>query len=396
VQNRPFKALCACAASPTCSGREPAAQVGWALPIAKGFKIIDFSQPWSFATGSFFCITSGLILEVLNFSLNSEYSVAMHWIRIGVLGINFKTAPLPLREAIARGTESLNGESAIFFPHPTVLLSTCNRTEIYFSADDLAEAHSDLLAYLRGQIKEDFEHRLYSYFGIDCFVHLCRVTAGLDSAIFAETEIQRQVKVAYARAGKRGCLPKCLHYGFQKALKVGKLVRSAFTADRNDPTLYGTLWQMAEWQNKRILLVGNSEINRGFLSFLMHKGIRGISLCTRNPSVVRLEEVHVYDRTILKRWPEYDIVVCASKAEGYLIEGEGTSLIFDLSVPRNVDPQVRGATLYNIDQLIEQRKTRESLEQREITVWENAVKLARIYQIKTLRVPESAGMELRL
>lgn len=315
----------------------------------------------------------------------------MHWIRIGVLGINFKTADLPLREAIARGAESLSGAAAIFFSHPTVLLSTCNRTEIYFSADDLAEAHSDLLAYLRAQIKEDFEHRLYSYFGIDCFVHLCRVAAGLDSAIFAETEIQRQVKVAYGRACERHLVPKCLHYGFQKALKVGKLIRSTIAIQRGFPTLYGTLWQLAEWQNKRILLVGNSEINRGFLSFLMHKGIEGIALCTKNPDSVRFEGVRAYDRRILEKWQEFDVVVCASRSEGYLIEGAAKEActVFDLSVPRNVDPMVgRSATLYNIEQLnqmIEQRRTKEHLEQCEALLWENAVRLARIYKVKTLR-----------
>lgn len=292
---------------------------------------------------------------------------------IGVLGLNFKTADLNLREAIARGTQSL-GQN-IFLRFPVVLLSTCNRTEVYFTAENLASAHSDLLALLRKNIEEPFEHRLYSYFGIDCFAHLCRVTAGLDSAMFAETEIQGQVKQAYLRASAR--LPACLHFAFQKALKVGKSIRSQLSQE--NPTLYGTLWRMTDWKNKKILLVGYSEFNRGFASYLMHKNIRNFTFCTKNPEQVE----GACNRSVLERWQEYDVIVCASKAEGYLIRGKGEShhLIFDLSVPRNVDPQVgESVTLYNIDQFSEQNREEERYE---ALLWENVVRLWRIYAAKT-------------
>jgi len=315
-------------------------------------------------------------------------------LQIGVLGINFKTAELALRESIARGAQSLSGERAIFFPHPIIVLSTCNRTEIYFSSDDLAAAHSDLLAYLRAQIEEEFEHRLYSYFGVDCFAHLCRVASGLDSAILAETEIQRQVKVAYAQARR---LPSCLHYAFQKALKVSKGIRNRLELERGTPTLYGTLWQLAEWKNKRILLVGYSEINRGLISYLMHKQVKDLTLCTRDPFSLKLEGIHLRDRTVLDRWQEYDVIVCASKANGYLISGNGSKnqVIFDLSVPRNVDPNV-GAKLYNIDQLIEQNEGALRLERCEAFLWENVLKLTRIYRSKTQHVADSAEMGLHV
>jgi len=315
---------------------------------------------------------------------------------IAVLGINFKTADLQLREAVARGSQILGGERGIFFRHPLVLLSTCNRTEFYFSAGDLAEAHTDLLAHLRLQIGGFFEQRLYSCFGLDCFVHLCRVAAGLDSAMVGETEIQRQVRVAYSRAK---WLPSCLHYAFQKALKVSKLVRHQWELEKRTFTLYGTLWQLAEWKGKRILLVGYSEINRGLLSFLMHKGVVDISLCTKNPAAVKLENVHVCNRSVLNRWQTYDVIVCASQAENYLIRGQGHSghFLFDLSVPRNVDPEVgKSAVLYNIDQLIEEQGTSRCFERCEALIWENAVKLARIYCTKTQHVLESGGRESHL
>lgn len=305
---------------------------------------------------------------------------------VGVLGINFKTAELHLREAIARGAATLTFERALFFRHPIVVLSTCNRTEIYFSGPDLAEVHTALLAHLRLHIEEPFEHRLYSYFGIDCFAHLCKVAAGLDSAIIAESEIQRQVRLAYASARS---LTSCLHYIFQKALKVSKWVRNQLDP-RDLPTLYGTLWHLAEWHCKRILLVGYSEINRGLISFLTHKGVFDLSLCTR--SAIHLDGVHVLDRGALNRWQDYDVIVSASCANGYLITGSSSKshVIFDLSVPRNVDPAV-GALLYNIDQLTQKQGTYH-LERYESLVWHEVVKLARLYGLKTQHAQEILEM----
>ena len=73
-------------------------------------------------------------------------------LKVGVIGINHKIANLAFREAMARGAATLSGEKALFFPHPVLLLSTCNRTEIYFGGNDLASIHSDLLEWLRGDI----------------------------------------------------------------------------------------------------------------------------------------------------------------------------------------------------------------------------------------------------
>jgi glutamyl-tRNA reductase len=314
-------------------------------------------------------------------------------LRVGVIGINFKTADLELREAVARGAESLSEEKRLFFKHPTVLLSTCNRTEIYFSAEDLAEAHSDLLSLLRSQIEAPFEQRLYSYFGIDAFTHLCRVASGLDSAILAETEIQRQVKVAYTKAAAVIRLSPSLHYAFQKSLKVAKEVRSTQFLDRGAPTLFGTMWRLitdvlGDLRKCKVLLIGYSEINRGFASFLSHKGSFDVSLCTRSPERI----AGAKGREILSRWQEYDLIVSAAKAEGYLIEGEGREkqLIFDLSVPRTVDPTIQKAALFNIeqiDQLIEKRRKGNicQLEKCEALVEERVQCLARLYREKLER-----------
>jgi len=321
-------------------------------------------------------------------------------LKVGVIGLNHKTADLSTLEAVARGANVLAGERALFFPYPTILLSTCNRTEIYFSADNLSEAHAALLALLRYCVDGHFEQRLYSYFHADCFAHLCRVTAGLDSAIFAETEIQRQVKVAYARALEHLALPSCLHYVFQKALKVAKEVRS-YLGGGQGAGLCGVLYEIAKsfWEmleGRKILLVGYSEIHRSFASFLVRKGINQFCLVTRNPETVSLEGAKVYERQLLQSWREFDWISCASKSEEALIRGSSPKrhLIFDLSVPRNVDPAVAKSpyiSLWNIEQIhqrIDEQRILQAdrLEHCETILWNQVVKLARIYRAKVTRV----------
>ena len=320
-------------------------------------------------------------------------------LNVGVIGLNHKTASLLFREEMAKGASALSGEKALFFPYPTVLLSTCNRTEIYFSAENLAEAHSDLLLFLRRYIETPFEHRLYSYFGLDCFAHLCRVAAGLDSAILAETEIQRQVKVAYERAAEYARLPASLHYIFQKGLKVGKEIRSQGAMSLGAPTLANAIWELAkgflQGTRKQILFVGYSEMNRALISYFYRKKIEGLTLCTRNPAAVR-SPCRSVDRSELHRWVEYDLILCASSSERYLVEGESkrAHFIFDLSVPRNVDPRLGHAAnirLYNIEelnQIIDQKQQAQSrdFERSEEFVWEKAVQLAHLYSENRLRL----------
>lgn len=315
-------------------------------------------------------------------------------VSIAVLGVNHKTAEIHLRERIVRGAQDLNNNP--FFPYPTVILSTCNRIEIYFSAEDLAEAHSHLLSYLRAGIDVPFEQALYSFFGIDCFFHLCRVAAGLDSAIFAESEIQRQVRVAYADAKR---LPSSLHFVFQKALKISKEIRSYQHAE-GALTLYQALWRLTEWQNRKILIVGYSQINRGLIAFLQRKGMDVLTLVTRSSEPIRLEGVKVVDRSFLAHWQAYDVIVCGAKSEEYLIQGKGrdNQVIFDLSVPRNVDPKTE-AKLYNIEQIhrwMQEQQTSENAFHGESLIWQNVIRLTKIFRVKTQRALDTLGTELHL
>lgn len=296
--------------------------------------------------------------------------------RIGVLGINYKSAEINTQEFISKACHrKLSRESIIAEKYHCVIVSTCNRTEIYFSAENLAEAHSDLLNILREEVAIPFEHKLYSYFGFDCFLHLAYVTSGLDSVIIAESEIQRQVKVAYEQTLLHYALPSSLHYLFQKCLKLGKEIRTNLPLAQNQVTIAKILFQIShhllkELADTPLLFIGNSEINRKVITFFQRKGIRNITLCTRSvrsaQELAEKEKLALCSWEDLHLWQEFPLVICGSNAPHFIIANPRgkiqTRLIFDLSVPRNVDPHLARhtqITLLNMEELgvmIEQKQ----------------------------------------
>ncbi len=307
--------------------------------------------------------------------------VELH-MRIGILGMSHKSAEIETREYVSKACLArISSASAIAEKLHCVVLSTCNRTEIYFSTCSLSDAQSALLNVLKEEIVVPFEHKLYSFFGVDCFMHLARVTAGLDSMIIAESEIQRQVKTAYEQALLNEHLPSCLHFLFQKSLQLGKKIRSDFALTQNQISLEKILFQISQNLLKDILdlpvlLVGNSEINRKVIAYFRRKGMRRIFLCTRSVNSARemfkKEEITPLSWDNLSSWKDFPIVICGSNAPHCVVyhgrESLSTRLIFDLSIPRNVDPAISRhpqPLLFNIQQLsamIERQQRKNLLE----------------------------------
>jgi len=291
--------------------------------------------------------------------------------QVGVVGINDKLADLKLREQFAKSCQKCFGPlQAVHEDHYFILLSTCNRIEIYFSSHDLAATQIYLLAILRSEIKEEFDHKLYSYFRVDCFRHLIRVSLGLDSAIIAETEIQGQVKLAYEKTSEYHSLPGDLHFLFQKALGVAKKLRFEIQLSRGMPNLEQAILQAGKRvfqppESARLLLIGTSEINQKILLFLTNKNFKNITLCNRSDEqawqLAKQHGTHHLTWSQLTLWHEYDWLIFATKSPDYLITQEkigrypmSQKLMMDLSVPRNVEPalgEYSFITLLNIDQI---------------------------------------------
>lgn len=292
-------------------------------------------------------------------------------LRAGVVGINHKLADLKLREKLARACNRLFGaRNSLHNDHTFVLLSTCNRTEVYFTSEDLSITHTYILNILRNEVSEEFDHKLYSFFGSDCFSHLSRVTAGLDSAIIAETEIQGQVKVAYESTIAYTPIPADLHYLFQKSLKIGKHVRTQLDLGRGMPELEHAVLQIGSQlfkypKKSKVLFIGTSEINRKILNFFMRKGMENITLCNRSADAANALAESKQLKTLpwdqFSQWQSYDWIIFGTKSPEYLLTRSllerpvcGQKLVIDLCVPRNVEPglaKTSGINLFNIDQI---------------------------------------------
>jgi glutamyl-tRNA reductase len=261
------------------------------------------------------------------------------------------------------------------------------------------------LSVLRGAITDPFEHGLYSYFGEDCFAHLAQVTAGLDSAVTFETEIQRQVKIAYENGSMGHPLSKELHFLFQKCLKVGKTIRSTFPAAHTSIGLEQIIFQIThnffrDLRGISILFVGNSEINRKILSYFNKKSESKILLATRHRSECP-NNVSVCDLDQLGSCLDFDLVICGSFFHDYFIRREELEkknhfrlkLILDLAVPRNVDPLIKyhpKVQLLNIDDLTKFLDQKLSCYNQEIQsclkkIREDVEKQTILFKQKTLR-----------
>lgn len=263
---------------------------------------------------------------------------------VGVLGISYKSAHLALREEIAACCQDFLQQ------WQAVVLSTCNRTEIYFSSRDLAQTHSEILHALKKVVTTSFDHAMYSFFGRECFEHLALVTAGLDSAILGESDIQRQVKLAYKEASLRNPLSSSLHFLFQKSLKIGKEVRSTFLSPM---TLEGVICSLVksffyEPSELKVLMIGFSEINRKVGRALLKRSQIKMTFCTRSPlsahSFALDYGVSVIDWSSLQTWADYDLVICATYSQEPVISSLPSSfktrLMLDLSVPRGISPDL--------------------------------------------------------
>lgn len=292
--------------------------------------------------------------------------------QVGVVGMSHRSAELQLRELLARACQK-----RLIHTAGCVVLSTCNRTEIYFSTEEdvasnlLLTKHSEIMRDLRDEMALPLEPHFYSYFGRDCFAHLAMVTAGIDSVILGESEIQRQVKVAYENAMLFGALPKQMHFLFQKCLKIGKEVRTTLPHLAVRTSMEAVSYRLGcyllgDLATKRVLFVGNSEINRKILGYFRRKGIAQISLCTRGViSATEWAQQHgvcllSWDRIAL--WQDFELTICGTNAPDFVLTqqqlrrdfAQQSLLILDLAIPRNVDPNLGRhprISLFNIEAL---------------------------------------------
>jgi glutamyl-tRNA reductase len=298
------------------------------------------------------------------------------------LGVSHKTAPLELRERMALTEGRAVGVLGELLDRDEILeaatISTCNRTELYLYTADPVGAEAVALGILSREASTqptDLVGHLYSLQGPAAAEQLFRVTAGLDSMIIGEAEIQGQVKRSYELALVEGATGPILNRLFRAALAAGKRARTETAISERSMSIPSVAVELAqrtlgELEDRRVLVVGAGETAELTARALAAKGVEAIFIANRH-----------YDRAIgladrfgghavrFEHLPEEltdaDIVVTSTSSPHHVIEREELAevmkarggrplLLIDLAVPRDIHPasrEVAGTSLYDMDDL---------------------------------------------
>ena len=291
-----------------------------------------------------------------------------------VLGINHQTAPVSLRERVAFDAQALPRALAALGALPQVhevaLLSTCNRTELYAIAADGNTLSDWLAAHADG-----LDGYLYQHSDADAVRHLFRVATGLDSMVLGEPQILGQVKEAWVAAREHGALGNRLDRLFQQTFAVAKRARTDTRVGANPVSVASTAVRLAQnsfarLDDSTVLLIGAGETIELAARHLSEGKVRRLLIANRTLSHAQeLASRHGGYALPLaeldRHLAEADVVFSATASrEPILTRAQVASalgkrkhkpmLLFDLAVPRDIEPGVAGladAYLYTVDDL---------------------------------------------
>jgi len=331
---------------------------------------------------------------------------------IFVAGVNFKVAPVEVREKLACSTEEtkkilpvLKRETPL---EEVMLLSTCNRVEVY--AYNFVENSEDVINKLL-EIKK-LNPSLKRYFfvkrGEEAVYHIFKVASSLDSMVIGEPQIVAQFKEAYRIAKEVGTVGKILNRVYEKALRASKRVRTETGISRSAVSVSYAAVELAkkifgDLREAKVLLIGAGEMGELAANYLRRFGAK-LHITNRTyekalklakelgGNVLRFEELKEY-------LPLMDIIIVSTGARNYVLKKEDLErsvrerhyepqFVIDIAVPRNVDPEagkVEGVFLYDIDDL--KQVVEENLKERikeaqrgEIILWDEVKKFMNWYE----------------
>jgi glutamyl-tRNA reductase len=296
------------------------------------------------------------------------------------LGVSHKTAPLELRERLSltegRAAGALHELTGVEGIHEAAAISTCNRTELYLIVSDPVEAESTALGVLTRQAEirpTELLGHLYSLRSGDAAHHLFRVTAGLDSMIVGEAEIQGQVKRAYELALVEGVTGPVLNRLFRGALTAGGRVREETAIGEKGVSVPSVAVGLArrtlgDLGERRVLVIGAGETAELVAKALVTRGAASVFVANRHyDRAIGLAQRFGGEAVRFEELPEQlqaaDIVVSATNSPHHIVERDGLAqvmetrsrrplLLVDIAVPRDIEPECRevgGVSLHDID-----------------------------------------------
>ena len=315
---------------------------------------------------------------------------------IVLVGLNHRTAPVEVRERVSftaeqarRAAEELRARGIL---EETLVLSTCNRSEVYGvppeSSHECAPGLSTFLSEFHSVRADILSVSLYHHYDQEAVRHLFRVSAGLDSMMLGEAEILGQVREAYRFAHEQGATGPVLNRLFQGALEVGKRVRTETELGTRPMSVASAGVKLAErifgkLGERRALVLGAGTISEQVVSQLRDRGIAQLQVMNRSRD--RADELAKQFGGKVVGWGEWgtalqspDVVVSSVSSDEPVLRrdiveramaarGNRALFLMDLGVPRNIDPSVGelyNVYVYNTDDLSEivqqNRNARES------------------------------------
>lgn len=302
--------------------------------------------------------------------------------KLVVIGINHKTAPVEIREKFSFSLKQIIEVNRLLKDQgllkENLVLSTCNRMEIYAvegQRSDCVEAIKEFLSRFHNLRLNDYQDIFYVYRDQQAIEHLFRVAAGLDSMIIGEMEILGQVKKAYQDAKASRSTGKILNRLFEKAFNNAKKIRTDTSIGRGAVSVSSVAISLAkkilgDLGDKIALIIGAGLIGEQLVLYLKKNGIKNILVANRTPEKAKIltdkfAALAISFDEFKNRLAEVDIVITSTGAPHCIIHKDDIIglmpkrkqkplFIIDLAVPRDVEEEVNkidNLYLYNIDDL---------------------------------------------
>ncbi len=298
-----------------------------------------------------------------------------------VLGLDHRTAPVELRERLSVERDQLSdalAQLAEYVPQ-SVIVSTCNRTEVYtYDPDDigLVGRVGDFLIGYSGVPGPELERHIYQLWEADCVSHLFRVASGLESMIVGERQILGQVRAAFSVASQGGYIKSPLTRVFHDALRAGRRVHRETNIGRHSRSVSRAAVQLARGlfdrlDDRRALVIGAGDAGRMVARALTDAGVQQIAVVNRThwraQDLAReLGGVATPFENLGRALADADLVISSTGSPGYVVDeamvadaltsrrSDEPMMLIDIAVPRDIEPSVGDldrARLFDIDAL---------------------------------------------
>ena len=299
-----------------------------------------------------------------------------------VIGLSHHTSPVHVRErfafADARVPATLELLRSTGVAEEAVILSTCNRVEIYAataaSAQQSMLALQDFLVHCH-DYRDPLTDEIYTLSEPQSVEHLFKVACGLDSMVLGETEILGQLKKAYDLALQHGCTGPVLNKAFQKAFNVAKQIRTETNIQRGSISVSSVAVELAQkifssLDDRQVMVIGAGDTSEKAARALLSRGARSIIVSNRSHERAEALAAELGGRAVhFEQWAaefdQVDIVISSTSAPHYILDRTKLQplmrarrnrplLLIDIAVPRDIEPDVNfmeNVYLYNIDDL---------------------------------------------